>query len=103
VGLGNNLGRNVEVFSEVGETLVGEGVVVPLPRELGLDESLGSEGLHGLDNLEVSDGHVGVLGSVEVLGSDEDTLLEEVLVDLTSKFWLTQDTGRHSRLVGFAW
>jgi hypothetical protein len=82
VGLGNNLGRNVEVFSEVGETLIGEGVVVPLPRELGLDESLGGEGLHGLDNLEVSDGHVGVLGSVEVLGSNEDTLLEEVLVDL---------------------
>ena len=82
VGLGNNLGRNVEVFSEVGESLIGEGVVVPLPRELGLDESLGSEGLHGLDDFEVSDGHVGVLGSVEVLGSNEDTLLEEVLVDL---------------------
>lgn len=82
MGLGNNLGGDVEVLSEVGETLVGEGVVVPLPRELGLDESLGGEGLHGLDNLEVSDGHVGVLGSVKVLGSDEDTLLEEVLVDL---------------------
>jgi hypothetical protein len=82
VGLGNNLGGNVEVFSEVGETLVGEGVVVPLPRELGLDESLGGEGLHGLDDFEVSDSHVGVLGSVKVLGSDEDTLLEEVLVDL---------------------
>ena len=53
-----------------------------MPRELGLDESLGSEGLHGLDDFEVSDGHVGVLGSVEVLGSNEDTLLEEVLVDL---------------------
>jgi hypothetical protein len=82
VGLGNNLGRNVEVFSEVGESLIGEGVVVPLPRELGLDESLGGKGLHGLDDFEVSDGHVGVLGSVEVLGSNEDTLLEEVLVDL---------------------
>lgn len=53
-----------------------------MPRELGLDESLGSEGLHGLDDFEVSDGHVGVLGSVKVLGSNEDTLLEEVLVDL---------------------
>ena len=82
MGLGNNLGRNVEVFSEVGESLIGEGVVVPLPRELGLDESLGGKGLHGLDDLEVSDGHVGVLGSVEILGSNEDTLLEEVLVDL---------------------
>jgi len=82
VGLGNNLGGDVEVFSEVGETLVGEGVVVPLPRELGLDESPRGEGLHGLDDFEVSDSHVGVLGSVKVLGSDEDTLLEEVLVDL---------------------
>jgi hypothetical protein len=88
VGLGNDLGGDVEVLSEVGETLVGEGVVVPLPRELGLDESLGGEGLHSLDDLEVSDSHVGVLGSVKVLGSDEDTLLEEVLVDLLSaKVW----------------
>lgn len=89
MGLGNNLGRNVEVFSEVGESLIGEGVVVPLPRELGLDESLGSEGLHGLDDFEVSDGHVGVLGSVKVLGSNEDTLLEEVLVDLSSQIRLS--------------
>jgi hypothetical protein len=76
VSLGNDLRWDVEELSEVGETLVGEGVVVPLPRELGLDESLGGQGLHGLDDLEVSDGDVGVLGSVEVLGSDEDTLLE---------------------------
>jgi hypothetical protein len=83
VGLGNNLGGEVEPFTEVGETLVGEGVVVPLPRELSLDESLGSEGLHALDNLEVSDGgEVRVGGEVEVLGSDKDTLLEESLVDL---------------------
>jgi len=83
VGLGDNLGGEVEPFTEVGETLVGEGVVVPLPRELGLDESLGGEGLHALDNLEVSDGgKVRVGREVEVLGGDKDTLLEESLVDL---------------------
>ena len=83
VGLGNNFARQVEVLSEVGQTLVGERVVVPLPRELGLDESLGGEGLHELDDFEIGDiGDVGVSGSVVVLGSDKDTLLEEVLVDL---------------------
>ena len=82
MGLGDNLAGEVEVFSEVGESLVGEGVVVVLPRELGLNESLGGERLHRLDDLEVSDGDVGVLRSVEVLGGNEDTLLEEVLVDL---------------------
>ena len=114
MGLGNNLGRNVEVFSEVGESLIGEGVVVPLPRELGLDESLGSEGLHGLDDFEVSDGHVGVLGSVEVLGGNEDTLLEEVLVDLDistcsvlrpsdPRVPLVSTEELNSRLVGWPW
>lgn len=83
MGLGHNLGRKVQVLAEVGETLVGEGVVVPLPRELGLDETLGSEGLHRLDDFEVADrGNVGVGGTVKVLGRDEDTLLEESLVDL---------------------
>jgi hypothetical protein len=62
---------------EVVQTLGGEGVVVPLPRELGLDESLGGQGLHGLDDLQVSDvGDIGVSGSVEVLLSDHDSLCE---------------------------
>ena len=37
VGLGNDLGGEVEPFTEVVETLGGEGVVVPLPREAGLE------------------------------------------------------------------
>lgn len=73
----------MEELSEVGKTLLGEGVVVPLPRELSLDVALGVEGLHSLDNLEVSDSReVRVRGAVEVLGGNENTLLEEVLVDL---------------------
>lgn len=72
----------MEELSEVGKTLLGESVVVPLPRELSLDVALGVEGLHGLDNLEVSDSReVRVGGAVEVLGGNENTLLEEVLVD----------------------
>lgn len=87
VGLGDNLGGQVQVLAQVVQTLGGEGVVVPLPRELGLDVSLGGKGLHGLDDLEVSDsGNLGVLREVEVLGGDQDTLLEEVLVDGTSVF-----------------
>ena len=84
MGLGHNLRREVQELAEVGETLVGEGVVVPLPRELGLDVALGSEGLHRLDDFEVADlGQVGVGGKVKVLGGDEDTLLEKGLVNLS--------------------
>lgn len=86
VGLGHDLRGQVEELAEVGETLVGEGVVVVLPGELGLDVALGGERLHGLDHLEVSDGgEVRVRGAVEVLGRDEDTLLEEGLVDLRER------------------
>jgi hypothetical protein len=54
-----------------------------LPRELGLDVALGGQGLHGLDDLEVSDrGDRWVGWLVEVLGGDKDTLFEESLVDL---------------------
>jgi len=82
VGLGDDLAGEVEELSEVVQTLGGEGVVVPLPRELGLDVSLGSQGLHGLDDLQVSDlGEVGVGRSVKVLFGDHDALLAEGLVD----------------------
>ena len=51
VGLGNDLGREVEPLAEVVKTLGGEGVVVPLPRELGLEVAAGSQGLASLDDL----------------------------------------------------
>lgn len=83
VGLRNDFRRQVKPFAEVGETLVGQSVVVPLPRELCLDVSLGSQGLHGLDDFQVADtGDVGVRRAVKVLGGDENTILEESLVDL---------------------
>ena len=83
MSLGDDLGWDVKPFSEVGETLIGQGVVVPLPGELSLDISLGGQGLHQLDDFEVGDAlDEWVVGSIEVLGSDQDTLFEEGLVDL---------------------
>jgi hypothetical protein len=48
VCLGHNLGGEVEPLAEVVETLGGEGVVVPLPAEAGLDEAAGGQGLASL-------------------------------------------------------
>lgn len=79
---GDNLSGEVKPFSEVVETLGGESVVVVLPGELGLDVAAGGERLAGLDNVEVLGVDVVVLGKVVVLLCDEDTLSEEVLVDL---------------------
>lgn len=66
------------VFSflcDKGETnLGGEGVVVVLPRELGLDVAAGVERLAGLDHVEVLGVNVAVLGKVEVLLGHEHTL-----------------------------
>jgi hypothetical protein len=45
-----------------------------LPRELSLDETLGGQRLHNLDDFEVRDIEVSVLGKVEILGSDQSTV-----------------------------
>lgn len=50
-----------------------------LPRELCLDVTTGGQGLHGLDDEQVLDGDLGVLGEVVVLLGDEDSLTEEGL------------------------
>jgi len=82
VGSGNDLSGEVKPFAKVVETLGGQGVVVVLPRELGLDIAARVERLQSLDNEQVLGVDIGVLGKVEVLLGDEDTLSEEVLVDL---------------------
>lgn len=51
VGLRNDLGREVEPFTEVVQALGGQGVVVPLPGELGLQVTTRGERLASLDNL----------------------------------------------------
>lgn len=73
--------RKIEPLTEIFNALISEGVVIVLPRKLGLDKSLGVEGLKGLDNVEILELQVWVNG-FEVLIGDEDTLIEKVLVDL---------------------
>lgn len=75
----DDLGGEVEPFTEVVETLGGEGVVVVLPRELGLDVSARVQGLEGLDDEQVLGVDIGVLRKVEVLLCDQHALSEEVL------------------------
>lgn len=103
VSLRNDLSWQVEPLAEVVQTLWGEGVVVPLPRELGLQVAARGERLASLDDLESmlvrvarkfcpgnqAMSYVEVLGVnlvvlwlVEVLLGHGDTLLEKVLVDL---------------------
>lgn len=84
VGSRDNLSGEMEPFAEVIETLWGESVVVVLPAELSLDVSAGGEGLASLDDVEVLGVNVVVLWEVVVLLCDENTLAEEVLVDLLS-------------------
>jgi hypothetical protein len=95
VGLGDDLGGEVEPLAEVVEALGGEAVeegvrrgskevegrlrkglrvVVPLPGELGLEETARGQGLASLDDKEVLGVNVAVLGLVEVLLCDENTL-----------------------------
>jgi hypothetical protein len=45
-----------------------------VPAELGLDEALGSQGLSSLDDLEVGDVELDMLGRIEVLLSDKHAL-----------------------------
>jgi hypothetical protein len=84
VGSGNDLSGEVKPFAEVVETLGGQGVVVVLPRELGLDIAARVERLQSLDNEQVLGVDIGVLGKVEVLLGDENTLTEEVLAETVS-------------------
>ena len=51
MGLWHNLSGEVKPFAEVVETLWGEGVVVPLPGELGFQVAAGGERLASLDDL----------------------------------------------------
>ena len=73
-GGGDNLGGEVEELAEVDDSLVGEVPIVPLPAKLLPDVPTGTQGLHGLDDLEVGDLKVVVLGGIEILVGDEDSL-----------------------------
>ena len=91
----DDLGRKVKPFAEVVETFGGQGVVVVLPAELGLEVTAGGEGLAGFDDLkllvwaprsgkvgtheEVLGVDVAMLWEVEVLFGHEYALTEQVL------------------------
>lgn len=81
VRLRHDLRRQVQPLPQVVEALGSQGVVVPLPAELGLEEAARGERLAGLDDIEVLGVDFVVLGEVEVLLRDEHALAEEVLVD----------------------
>lgn len=81
VGSRHDLGGQVKPLSEVVETLGGQGVVVPLPRELSLDVAAAGQGLQSLDDIQVLNIELGVLREVVVLGGDEDALAEQSLVN----------------------
>lgn len=71
---------DVQLLSEEVHTLVSQGVVVVLPRELSLDVTLGGQGLQGLDDVQVLGVNLLVLWLVEVLLGDNNTLCLLVLV-----------------------
>ena len=61
-------------FAEVFNTLRSDRVVVVLPRELSLDETLGGQTLQGLDNFEIWNIEIFVFGKVVVFFGDQDSL-----------------------------
>jgi hypothetical protein len=69
VGGRDNLGGEVKPFAEVVETLGRQGVVVVLPRELGLDVAARGQGLASLDDEEVAD--AGLVGGLIAARSNE--------------------------------
>lgn len=93
MGRRHDLCREVEPLAKVLNTLISKGVVVPLPRELSLDEALGGEALHRLNDIEVLDLQV-LVNTFKVLLSHADTFLEQVLVDLAPLVSRNQHLGR---------
>lgn len=67
---------DVQLGSEVLDTFVSQGVVVVLPRELSLNETLGSQRLQSLDDVQVSGVNLLMLWLVEVLLSNNNTLCD---------------------------
>ena len=71
--------RLTEGLREEGHTLVGHGVVVPLPVEHLGEVALGDQRLDDHHDLQVGDiGDVLVSGQVAILADNDDSLLQEV-------------------------
>lgn len=80
-GLWSNGLWEVEVLTQVLNTLIGKGVVVVLPGELSLNVTLRGQGLQSLDDIQVSGVNLLVLWLVEVLLGDSNTLYLNMLVN----------------------
>lgn len=80
-GLWSNGLWEVEVLTQVLNTLIGKGVVVVLPGELSLNVTLRGQGLQSLDDIQVSGVNFLVLWLVEVLLGDSNTLCLNMLVN----------------------
>ena len=80
VRVGHNLRGQVQVLTQVLETLVREHVVEPLPAELRVHVALRGERLHGLDHFQVWRIQDRVL-DLKVLRCHEHTFLEQGRVD----------------------
>jgi hypothetical protein len=63
----------VEVFTQVLNTFVSQGVVIILPGELSLDKTLRGQGLQSLDDIQVLGVNLLMLWLVEVLLGNTDT------------------------------
>lgn len=61
-------------LSEIVNSLSGQSVVIPLPRELSLDETPRCQALHGLDDLEVRDIELFMLRCIIIFLSNKDAL-----------------------------
>ena len=70
-----------EGLGEEGDTLVGHGVVGPLPVENLGEEALGHEGLNDHHHLEVGNLQSLVTGKVAILADDDDSLFQQVCVN----------------------
>jgi hypothetical protein len=66
-------------FTEVFDTFSGKDVVIPLPRELSLDEALGGQALHRLDDLQIGYVEFFMLRRVIVLLGNKDTLCQSTV------------------------
>jgi len=82
VGLGSDvLGESSQILTEVGDSLVGEEIVVPSPGETLVAESARSERLEQLHDVKVGDTlELVMVGSVGSILGAHNTLGEEVLV-----------------------
>merc|ERR1719354_745243 len=77
----HNLRGEVEVITEVLDTLVGQGVVVVPPGELLLQVSLRDKGLAGIHDMQVGYINLSMFWCVWILLANQHSLLEEVFKD----------------------